>query len=431
MKSACAKKRAATDSNPLRQAGILQHVLGYVGPGHWLFLSTVCSSWLEIYTSLATVTVAKVRLYGAYEESTLCVPKMTLFSSALASPSRLKLAHQYGLKLVPDHCEYAAGRHADIDTLAAAQELGMQYSNATLYGAASAVHKLAWLYAMCGPQHSSTTGAVATHAARAGSITALIWLKCTQGCVFDKYTCLAAAEGNQLPALQNLHSEGCCWDVSVLSAAAVNGAFELLRWAVEQGCPWQNFDCDRDGNFVLAADPNMSLTDILGDAAYGGNIELLEWVKQQQPQLHYDDSVMCGAARGGHVVMCEHLRSNGCEWSSGACETAASCDHVDALHWLRESGCPFDAAAVAVAAADWGTGVEVMAYLLAEGLLTGALLTEMLKYAGAMDKLAVVQWLRQQGAEWPAVLRNEELPQSWHSATLAWARAEGCTSPLE
>jgi hypothetical protein len=46
-----------------------------------------------------------------------------------------------------------------------------------------------------------------------------------------------------------------------------------------------------------------------------------------------------------------------------------------------------------------------------------------------MKVVEVLQWLRQQGAQWPPVLqRNGRL---WIDAAVVWARAEGCTSPLQ
>jgi hypothetical protein len=65
-------------------------------------------------------------------------------------------------------------------------------------------------------------------------------------------------------------------------------------------------------------------------------------------------------------------------------------------------------------------------------ILTAANLTNILNAAGGHDRLEVAQWLRQQGAEWPLVLRTNYHtggPVSWHGATFDWARAEGCTSP--
>jgi hypothetical protein len=45
----------------------------------------------------------------------------------------------------------------------------------------------------------------------------------------------------------------------------------------------------------------------------------------------------------------------------------------------------------------------------------------MLNAAGANSKLAAAKWLRQQGAEWPAVI-------NWCGCSLDWAGSEGCTA---
>jgi hypothetical protein len=42
------KRTAAERRNPLYYSGILQHTLSYVGPGHWLLLSTVSRLWKTI-----------------------------------------------------------------------------------------------------------------------------------------------------------------------------------------------------------------------------------------------------------------------------------------------------------------------------------------------------------------------------------------------
>jgi hypothetical protein len=35
--------------NPLSEAGVLQRILSYVGPGHWLLISLVSKAWRESY----------------------------------------------------------------------------------------------------------------------------------------------------------------------------------------------------------------------------------------------------------------------------------------------------------------------------------------------------------------------------------------------
>jgi hypothetical protein len=55
-------------------------------------------------------------------------------------------------------------------------------------------------------------------------------------------------------------------------------------------------------------------------------------------------------------------------------------------------------------------------------------LTEALDYAACSSKLAAAKWLRQQGAQWPTAFR---MWPSWSPEVVAWARAEGCTTPIE
>jgi hypothetical protein len=58
-----------------------------------------------------------------------------------------------------------------------------------------------------------------------------------------------------------------------------------------------------------------------------------------------------------------------------------------------------------------------------------AQLTAAPNHAGVFNQLRAAQWLKQHGAEWPAVLAVNA-HQHWSYDTLAWARAQGCTSPL-
>jgi hypothetical protein len=67
-----------------------------------------------------------------------------------------------------------------------------------------------------------------------------------------------------------------------------------------------------------------------------------------------------------------------------------------------------------------------MMYVQQQGIVfTADELTVMLNIGAASNKLAAAQWLRQQGAEWPDSL------YCWSQDIVAWARLEGCTSPIE
>jgi hypothetical protein len=72
-----------------------------------------------------------------------------------------------------------------------------------------------------------------------------------------------------------------------------------------------------------------------------------------------------------------------------------------------------------------GGSVEALVCLQQLGVLTDtALLSDMLNEAGSHNQLAAAQWLKEQGAQWPAVFGW----QRWSDEVLEWARAEGCTA---
>eukprot|EP00953_Heterococcus_sp_UTEX-ZZ885_P036527 18803-Heterococcus_DN1.PRE.3 len=68
-------------------------------------------------------------------------------------------------------------------------------------------------------------------------------------------------------------------------------------------------------------------------------------------------------------------------------------------------------------------------------VFTAEQLTELLNIAGALGKLATAKWLRRQGAQWPTVLKHSNYYDHWQGQwfceALDWARAKGCTSPVE
>jgi hypothetical protein len=116
------------------------------------------------------------------------------------------------------------------------------------------------------------------------------------------------------------------------------------------------------------------------------------------------------------------------------CNSAAEAGHYETLKWLRDNGCPWAVADVCIRGAQSGS-VEILQYALDQGAVWSVEeKTELLNAAGGYNQLAAAQWLRQQQqAAWPAVLRyrhHEGAELSWRPETVAWARSEGCTSPL-
>jgi hypothetical protein len=142
----------------------------------------------------------------------------------------------------------------------------------------------------------------------------------------------------------------------------------------------------------------------------------------------------------GNRDMCEQLLAQQCPCYDDICTTGARAglrEHksLDLLHFFIKQGFAWDTEDLAQLAAEYNS-VALMEFLRAKGSVFSAeLLTELLNNAGANGSLQVAAWLRQQDAEWPIVLRHTSNQfgsiAQWSDDTLQWARAEGCTSPVE
>jgi hypothetical protein len=114
-----------SSSNSLLCLGILQILFNYVGPGHCLFVAPVCRCWKDLYDTVESQQLQGYDAYARRSDRITCVPQMTLYSSVFASSSRVQLAHTSGLDCSSKEYHHAAGKFADITTLATAHELGM------------------------------------------------------------------------------------------------------------------------------------------------------------------------------------------------------------------------------------------------------------------------------------------------------------------
>jgi hypothetical protein len=136
-------------------------------------------------------------------------------------------------------------------------------------------------------------------------------------------------------------------------------------------------------------------------AAVSGNIEIVKFLVQQGVVRTDTTDAMSIAALLGQLNVCQYFRTLQCPWDASTSSNAARSGNVALLRWLRENGCPCDPQTLALPTAKSGS-IECLEYIRDNGVtLHAAVLTEMLNAAGCEGKLAAVQWLRQQGAEWP------------------------------
>ena len=236
----------------------------------------------------------------------------------------MRFAHDGGLSCTSHEFAEAAIRHADLPTLRAAEELGMQLTQnqtSVLSRTAAAQQSLPLLQWLGTQPQCKLADGIGMHAVKGGaSVEVLRWLS-QQGVTFDSFTMYAAAERNHFAAMQYLHSVGCPWSVDIVSFAAERGDFEMLRWACEHG------------------DAGWSPLHVLNKAAASGSVEMTAWVAQQ-PGVKLMASTMCAAAAKGHTAVCEYLLSQQCPMTAYACTRAAAGNHMGTLQWLRDNGCP-------------------------------------------------------------------------------------------
>jgi hypothetical protein len=397
-----AKKQAVTTcSDPLQQAGLLQLVFSYLGR-EGLFAQTVSKHWQDLYNEVITER--------ASSSGSMYSSSYTSYKAVFASAARMKVAVECGLQLA-EHQHYA-GRHADIATLQVAFKLGLPRTEKVASGAAGSADlpKLIWLRTKAG---CGLPDNIAGLAAAAGSVEMLQWLKKRGFSLYRSTSLLAASRPQNIPVLQYFLEAGCEWHDDCCGKAGAAGDLVQLQWLRDHGAPLT--------------------TSSSYEAAEGGSVQVFEFLQQQQG-VAFDSLTMQKAAKHGQLQICQWLRAAGCPWDAEVCTAAAECYQVETLRWLHEQGCPWNAPYICrrAVSSDNSRSIELLQYMLSAGTLTdAALLTELLLRAGEYWQLAVAKWLRQQGAEWPAILYDPVYSDLWDGEVLAWARAEGCTSPTE
>jgi hypothetical protein len=310
------KHNSAGGDNPLFLSGVLQIVLSCVGLGHCLFVGPVSKWWKEMYFEVKSQQLT-VDAGGSRERDLICVPQMTLYSSVFASPSRVKL------DCTSESYQRAVGKYADIATVVAAHELGMQYTQATMAAVAQR-NKLAevqylhsegcpwaplllrqalssryfelarWCY-----EHGCSWGSAraAYFPAESGNVELMAWVLQQPGTELDADVMMAASSKGDLLMCQYLHTRRCPWDTSSMNEAAHDGHVDLLHWLVDSGCPWD-------------------AQDLCWHAAHGSSVEVLKYLQQQ-------------GLLTSMVVLRDLLMA------------AAIYSKDDAAQWLREQGAEF------------------------------------------------------------------------------------------
>jgi Ankyrin repeat len=183
---------------------------------------------------------------STYAEGWL-LSSQTLIAAAFDSPSKLRLAAECGLQSKDGtfSLQYLAGRYADPPALRVAKELDIELNEDTLAGA---IHsgRVSIVNYLIQEQHCTVYRNCGGYSARIGDVDMLQCLR-RNGYAFKCYDCKTAARSEQLPALQYMMGRSRSSKQSnknrevrkrvaneVLHCAASIGNIEMVQWLQQQ-----------------------------------------------------------------------------------------------------------------------------------------------------------------------------------------------------
>jgi hypothetical protein len=279
-----------------------------------------------------------------------------------------------------------------------------------------------------------------------GSVHALEWLTRKHSAIFAEDSLQVAAYEGHIDVCAYLRQQGCPWNAAACTAAVSRQKFDMLKWLVLQKCPLE-----------AAASTK---------AAKYNNLVMLKFLREHNCPWNSSTFTAAVWSWSKSMAMLEYLHVQQCPWSVVTLATATS---LSIVKWLHQRGCPWDAT-VSAAAAKRGDIVilkwlynnscelnttEIMHTCLEQmhdfdldryaailqwmidacgtTVWSAETLTTTLSKCGAHDFQKGAVWLRQHtSAQFPELLYYENGANSavWTNTMIAWARDEGCISPV-
>jgi hypothetical protein len=148
-------------------------------------------------------------------------------------------------------------------------------------------------------------------------------------------------------------------------------------------------------------------------------------------KLTYPDAICQHSIEPQQVITL--LRIQGVPWDAMLCNNAALHAKLPLLQWLRSSACPWVELNVLCNAGRGGSVAMLEWLLTVTSKWKASTKLLMIDYAGWNDRLDAVQWLKAQGAQWPAkfagqyitMVTNVTHNQCWSLSAVQWAIVSG------
>ena len=248
------------------------------------------------------------------------------------------------------------------------------------------------------------------------------------------YLCRYAAKNGHIPMLQWARKHRCHWDSIVLATmAAEHGHLNVLQLLQSHGAARLQRMPATTGRSSFFKDPMPWTRIVCEGAARGGHLQILQWVRAQNPPCYWDERTCASAAEGGELTTLQWLRAQDppCPWDEQTCAMAAKGGHLEILRWAvtQDPPCPWSASTCSNAAT--GGQFTLLQWLRGQdppcpwNSWTCA-------NAAAGDHLEMLQWARSQDPPCPWdswTCRSAAI--NCHFDTLQWARAQEPPCPCD
>ncbi len=210
---------------------------------------------------------------------------------------------------------------------------------------------LKWLRAQSPPCPWDTR--VAEYSATDSRLSGLKWaLSLVPPCPWDQHIQCEAAKGGHLKTLRWLHSHNFLeeWHPYICTQAASMGRLPVLKWLLDQNPPAPfhvkaMMVSAKSGYLDIIKwareenNPKLPWCEgVCYDAAQYGQLEVLQWVRSQDPPCPWDEKVCKFASLHGHLHILKWVRSQDppCPWDENVCILAARKKFIDILLWLQQ-----------------------------------------------------------------------------------------------
>ncbi|KXZ46218.1 hypothetical protein GPECTOR_46g287 [Gonium pectorale] len=259
---------------------------------------------------------------------------------------------------------------------------------------------------------------MAVAAARSGRVEAFEYLVGEGGMALsedmERYLVQEAVRHGRLPMLKVLHARGLLTAANAerdlgsrcVQIAACRGHADMVRWLVDTlGAMPEGLQSDADagaaaggaGEEVGGGGRVVLTADVATAAAGSGNLELLVWLRQRG--CPWDAATFAAASEWGSQEMLEWMAAEGCPMGDKGepYVRAGRTSDLATLRCLRRLGCPFSpTGATFTRAVGYGCGLPVLRWLHAQGCPVDWARAVKEARHGWRKECEVLEWVRAQ-----------------------------------